>query len=174
MIGKPGDIHNLLQHAKDKSIELDALDAAASAVAIERFHLLSSLISSPRVSKDVKVFFNIYNTPEGLAAAQDLLSGFSRSAMATPSTEESPKADSHAPIQLMPTAGGMALGLVGGIGLGMALEVLRSAASASGNPVLGGLAIGFGLLGTAIGGGIGSGLLNEFEIAGIGKVSAAE
>jgi hypothetical protein len=62
----------------------------------------------------------------------------------------------------------MALGLVGGVGLGIALETLRSIGNATGNPILGNLAIGLGLAGTALGGVSGAtGKLPEIELPGL-------
>jgi hypothetical protein len=58
--------------------------------------------------------------------------------------------------------------LVGGIGLGMALEALRATANATGNPLLGSLTISLGLLGTAIGGAArATGTLSRIKIPGI-------
>ena len=50
----------------------------------------------------------------------------------------------------------MALGFTGGLGLGMLVSAVRSSAATSGNPVINGIAVGLGLVGTAVGGYIGA------------------
>jgi len=154
---------------QDQSIELGTTDVEATAAAVERLPLVASIIGAPLVTQQpFNVFINIDNTPEGISAAQALLFSLGRNAMTAPSAVKSPTAGDRPPIAFMPTAGGMALGLVGGIGLGMALTALRETANATGNPLLGSLAIGLGLLGTAIGGAAGAaGALPKIKFSGL-------
>lgn len=158
LIGNQAETQDLLQEqadSLDETIELDAPDADAHAAALERLPQVSSIIGSSNViQQDFKVRINIDNSPEGAIAAQELLGNLGRHAISDAPAETATAAieSSIAPIQFMPTAGGMALGLAGGVGLGMAIDALRATANASGNPILGNLALGLGLVGTAIGG----------------------
>lgn len=176
VVGDQTSMQKLLQEntlVSEQTIQLDSSDPVTNTVVLERLSLVSSLIESKQLTQqNFQVFVNINNTPEGISSAQEILSGISHRVMVAPSSIEHPQADDLYPIKLVPTAGGMALGLVGGIGLGMAIDALRSTANATGNPILGNLAIGLGLIGTAIGGAAGAtGTVPDVEIPNILKLS---
>ena len=157
MLNNAKEAKELLQNAKDDFVELEAPDKQTSAIAISRLTEMSTALSSSGVrGASYRIELSIAGTPEGLSAAQEIMANLGRSAIEMPPAQEGMSPAGELPAWVVPTAGGMALGFAGGLGLGMIVTAVRSSAAASGNPVINGIAVGLGLVGTAVGGYIGA------------------
>ena len=157
MLQNANEAEELLQNTDDGFVQLEAPDSQTSAIAVSRLAEMSTMLSSSgAASATYRVELNIAGTPEGLSAAQEIMASLGRSAIEMPPAPAETGPGGELPTWVVPTAGGMALGFTGGLGLGMVVNAVRSSAAASGNPVMNGIAVGLGLLGTAVGGYIGA------------------
>lgn len=146
-----------LQDSEDDLFELEAPDSETSAVAVNRLAEMSTVLSTSDGGRATyRVELRITGTAEGLSAAQEIMAHLGRSAIEMPPTQGATDASEDLPAWVAPTAGGMALGFTGGLGLGMVISAVRSSAATTGNPVINGIAVGLGLVGTAVGGYIGA------------------
>lgn len=146
-----------LHDSEDDLFELEAPDSETSAVAVNRLAEMSTVLSTLGGTRATyQVELTIAGTPEGMRAAQEIMANLGRSAIEMPPTQEETSASEQLSAWIAPTAGGMALGFTGGLGLGMVISAVRSSAATSGNPVINGIAVGLGLVGTAVGGYIGA------------------
>ncbi len=155
VIGNHEAVHDLLREesiTKAKTIEMDDSHEART-TAIRQLPKVTSIVGSQIPSQhQFNLNITIDNTPDGIAAVQKFMASLGQEVMTKPTKAGDKNIGSQPAIQFAPVAGGMALGLVGGVGLGIALEALRATANATGNPILGNIAIGLGLFGTALGG----------------------
>lgn len=166
-----GDVKRFTEVMRDSDglLEIDAsdLDENSAKEVAERYPLVESIIRSQHSSlRHYQVTVNIPDTREGIAAGQKLLSGLSERVLRAAPAASSPDSAADGEIKFSSIAGGMTIGLAGGLGVGMALDTLRSTASSSGIPMLSGLSVGLGLLGTAVGAHVAAG--GDFKIKILG------
>ncbi len=171
-VGDTAQVAELLA-SSDSRIEATEIDPHALATAFAKLPTVASLINTESLkSSHFTIDVDVPATPEGSAAVGELLHRIGEASMRASVPTTAKTVDAGGIVAISPTVGGMGLGLTGGIGLGIVIESLRGAANASGNPVASGLVLGFGLIGTAVGGLLGSRGEIEFEGFGV-KIKAS-